>query len=174
MQITPTIFLNKHYFLGVMVKSTTLSYILLLSLLLISLTYISVAEKPPLDQKNITKIQAPADRVTPDQIKVYPNQIVLNVKGASWASFTPTHSMNPVLDEHTNALEVKPQSPLDIHLGDIIAYTSNDGVIIHRVIEINSDAQGTYYIVKGDNNDIADPLKVRFTDIQGVVVAVIY
>ncbi|MBI2146640.1 signal peptidase I, partial [Candidatus Woesearchaeota archaeon] len=43
-----------------------------------------------------------------------------------------------------------------------------------RVIEKGVDDDGVYYLVKGDNNRFADPLKVRYADVVGVVVAVIY
>ena len=49
-------------------------------------------------------------------------------------------------------------------LGDIVVYTTEDdntptgvGMIVHRVIEINEDENGTRsYTTQGDNNDIAD------------------
>ncbi|OGY48316.1 MAG: signal peptidase I [Candidatus Buchananbacteria bacterium RIFCSPHIGHO2_02_FULL_39_17] len=154
---------------------TSITFILALlffSILIISLTQLS-SLSPNSSQPTIT----PSDRITQDQIKVYSNQIVLNVKDASWATFTPTGSMKPLFDEKSNALEIKPTSPSDIKLGDIIAYQSAQDatdIIIHRVINIAQDNQGIYYIVKGDNNQTADPQKVRFEQIQGVVVAIIY
>ena len=44
----------------------------------------------------------------------------------------------------------------------------------HRVIEVGSDTAGGYYIVKGDNNPVEDSEKVRFAQIEGIVVAVVY
>jgi len=151
--------------------------LLLLTLLFISLVGISFAEMSSINSSYPNSIQTPSDRITQDQIKVYQNQIVLNVKDASWATFTPTGSMKPLFDEKSNALEIKPTSPSDIKLGDIIAYKANDytdDIIIHRVINIQQDDDGIYYTVKGDNNQTADPQKVRFEQIQGVVVAIIY
>jgi signal peptidase I len=63
----------------------------------------------------------------------------------------------------------------DIHIGDIITYrTSNiyyplnsTGTIAHRVYQINGDK----IITKGDNNLSADPMKIKFNDIIGIVVA---
>lgn len=156
----------------------TLSQKIFISILLIilffSLAFISSAEKQFSNQQNLTSIKTPGDWIKQDQIKVYPNQIVLNVQDATWATFTPTGSMKPILDEKTNALEIKPSSPNDINLGDIIAYISPDGTIIHRVIEKNIDENGIYFLVKGDNNPSQDPTKVRFEDIKGVVIAIIY
>ncbi len=151
--------------------------ILILSLLFASIIALSVADSLGDTTSSPLIIQTPRDRITQDQIKVYSNQIVLNVKDASWASFAPTGSMKPILDEKTNALEIKPASPSDINIGDIIAYQSTDNsddIIIHRVINIAQDNDGIFYTVKGDNNQTADPKKVRFEQIQGVVIAIIY
>ncbi len=150
------------------------SITLILTLLFFSILIISLTQLSSLSTNSSQPTITPSDRITQDQIKVYQNQIILNVKDASWATFTPTGSMKPLFDEKSNALEIKPTSPNDIKLGDIIAYQSTDGIIIHRVINIQQDSAGIYYIVKGDNNQTADPEKVRFAQIQGVVVAIIY
>ena len=45
----------------------------------------------------------------------------------------------------------------DIKVGDVIEYKKSGASIIHRVLEINQDNEGNYYIVaKGDNNDTMD------------------
>ena len=53
---------------------------------------------------------SPGDWVKETQIQVYPSGIILNIKNASWASFTDTNSMDPFLDAESNALEVRPTS----------------------------------------------------------------
>ncbi|MBI2665199.1 hypothetical protein HYX12_01090 [Candidatus Woesearchaeota archaeon] len=78
------------------------------------------------------------------------------------------------LDKDTNAIEVLPKDPDSVKIGDIISYNSPYGVIIHRVVEKGMDEHGQYFVVKGDNNTLSDPVKVRFNDLKGVVVAVIY
>ena len=117
---------------------------------------------------------SPSDWVKPEQINVYQDKVILAIPHAFWASFTNTNSMDPFLDEDAHAIEVLPESPDKINVGDVIAYRAKDGVIIHRVIAQGEDAEGAYYVVKGDNNRFGDPLKVRFEDVQGVVVAVVY
>ena len=84
--------------------------------------------------------------------------------------------MDPVFDYGSNAIEIKPQSPEQIHVGDIVSYNSKyaSGSIIHRVIEINQDEDGWYCLMKGDNNPYRDPEKVRFEQVQRLVVAIIY
>ena len=137
---------------------------------------LSSLEKPlSLFQDGIEKY-SPGDWIKEDQIKVYNDKVIINLKDAEWASFTNTNSMDPVLDEKANAIEIIPKSSDNIHVGDIISYKSDyaDGTIIHRVIKIGSDEEGWYCIVKGDNNQSPDPGKIRFNQIKRVLVAIIY
>jgi hypothetical protein len=117
---------------------------------------------------------APADYLPQEKIHVYGNSIVLDVKDAQWSKFTSTGSMIPVFDENANAVQVLPKSPDDISIGDIIAFMQDREIIIHRVVDTGTDEQGFYYITKGDNNILADTEKVRFEQIEGKVIAVIY
>ena len=137
---------------------------------------LSSLEKPlSLFQDGIEK-NSPGDWIKEDQIKVYNDKVIINLKDAEWASFTNTNSMDPVLDEKANAIEIMPKSSDNIHVGDIISYKSDytDGTIIHRVIKISKDDNGWYCIVKGDNNQSPDPGKIRFNQIKRVLVAIIY
>ncbi len=137
---------------------------------------LSSLERPlSLFQDGVEK-DSPGDWIKEDQIKVYNDKIIVNLKDAEWASFTDTNSMDPVIDEKANAIELIPKSAEDIHVGDIISYKSDyaDGTIIHRIIKISSDDKGWYCIVKGDNNQSPDPGKIRFNQIKRVLVAIIY
>ena len=118
----------------------------------------------------------PGDWIKESQILVFNSQVVLDLKNAEWATFTDTHSMEPVLSSRSNAIEVRPKSADDIQVGDIISYKSDyaDGIIIHRVIEKNTDDKGVYFVLKGDNNPSADPGRIRFSQVQRVVVAIVY
>ncbi len=117
---------------------------------------------------------SPADHIQESQIKVYKDKIELDVQNAIWSKFTNTNSMDPFLDEGANGIEIVPTSEEQIHVGDIISYESKDNIIIHRVVKIGQDEQGTYFIVKGDNNPVQDPEKVRFNQIKGILVGIIY
>ncbi|OGM02715.1 signal peptidase I [Candidatus Woesearchaeota archaeon RBG_13_36_6] len=118
----------------------------------------------------------PQDRIKEEQIKVYENMVVIDLENASWAKFVSTGSMIPTLSEDANAIELTPSSPKEIYVGDIISYVSPDGedIIIHRVVEIGEDEQGWYAITKGDNNQLNDPFKVRFEQIERVLIGIIY
>lgn len=126
--------------------------------------------------ENITNKAGPQNHILEDQIHVYKKGIVLSIENATWARFTDTHSMDPLLNKDSNGLEIKPESESQISIGDIISYESEyaDGLIIHRVIAQGSDKQGWYVIVKGDNLPQQDPGKIRFSQIHGILVGVIY
>ncbi len=82
--------------------------------------------------------------------------------------------MDPLIDAGSNAIQVVPKNADDIQIGDIISYSQGNTILIHRVMLIGTDDQGWFAIAKGDNNDRADPNKVRFSDIRRVVVAIVY
>jgi hypothetical protein len=118
----------------------------------------------------------PMDRVPEKAIEVYQDRIILDIQDAQWATFTDTHSMEPVLFKGANALEIVPKSPDDVKVGDIVSYKSEyaEGSIIHRVVYKGEDEQGTYFIMKGDNLPTSDPGRARFNQIQRVVIAIVY
>lgn len=119
---------------------------------------------------------SPSDWISEKDIRVTDEKITINIKNASWAKFTDTNSMDPVFDYLSNTIEIKPTNPNKIKAGDIISYKSDfDGsLIVHRVVETGFDTQGWYCRVKGDNNPIEDFETVRFSQVNGVVVAIIY
>lgn len=119
---------------------------------------------------------APYDHITEDKIHVYNDRIVIFLENPEWSKFTDTNSMLPILDIGSNAVRIKPRSIEDIHVGDIISYKSKyaSGIIIHRVIEIDEDNDGWYCKVKGDNNPFNDPGKIRFEQILGINVMIIW
>ena len=118
----------------------------------------------------------PANRISEDQIKVYDDKVVIEINNAQWAGFTDTNSMDPLLDENSNAIQIIPQSEDEIQLGDIISYESEQFgvVLIHRVVYIGEDEGGKYFIAKGDNSPEPDPEKIRFSQIRRVLVGIIY
>ncbi|MBW2971491.1 hypothetical protein KY359_00500 [Candidatus Woesearchaeota archaeon] len=119
---------------------------------------------------------SPSDHVKESQIHVLSDRVIIDAPGATWATFTDTNSMDPFFDETSNSIEMKPSSPVDINPGDIISYESGitGGLIVHRVVSMGVDDAGVYYIVKGDNNPTQDPEKVRFEQVHGVLIGIIY
>ncbi|MEM2121420.1 MAG: hypothetical protein QXU20_02040 [Candidatus Woesearchaeota archaeon] len=125
---------------------------------------------------SLKNLKGPSDRIKENQIQVFNDKVIIYLQNPEWASFTPTGSMEPVLNEYANAIQIVPKSEEEIKVGDIISYESEyaDGIIIHRVIDIGYDKYGWYCIAKGDNNPKKDPGKIRFSQIKRVLVAIIY
>lgn len=119
---------------------------------------------------------APADHIQERDISVLESEVVIKVDNPVWAKFTPSGSMVPVLDASAHAIEVVPQAPEQISVGDIISYATSwsETPVIHRVIKTGTDTKGWFAIVKGDNNATADPGKVRFEQVRRLVIAIIY
>jgi len=119
---------------------------------------------------------SPYDRISENQIHVYSDKIIIDIGDASWASYADTNSMDPILDYGANGLELIPQSENDLFIGDIVAYESKitNDLIVHRIIDIKEDESGKYFTLKGDNNRITDPERVKFSQIKYVLIGVLY
>ncbi len=75
-------------------------------LILLLLAVFSIGEEHiPASFFNSKELNSPSDWIKEKQIKVYPNQVVINVNNPFWASFTNTNSMDPFIDETSNAIE---------------------------------------------------------------------
>jgi signal peptidase I len=147
-----------------------------LSANLIGFYFVYGTELPVLKDLGVSQAynnQAPYDFVKQNQIEVYSDKIVINIRDASIGSYAATGSMKPVLDENSNGIRIKPSSEEDIHVGDIITYETDGNLIIHRVVEKGSDENGTYFVPKGDNNSVNDG-KIRFKDIRYKTIGLIY
>jgi hypothetical protein len=120
--------------------------------------------------------ESPKDRIPEKAIAVYKDRIELDIQNAQWSTFTDTHSMEPVIMKGANAIQLVPRSEEDIKVGDIVSYKSDyaEGTIIHRVVYKGKDEKGAYFIFKGDNLPTSDPGRVRFSQMQRVVVAIVY
>lgn len=118
----------------------------------------------------------PYDRIKRENIQIYDDRIVIDLKEAIIADIGDTHSLEPLIDKDTNVIEIIPESPRDIYLGDLVAYESEvyNLTILHRVISVGKDEQGWFATMKGDNNLQPDPEKVRFSQVKSIVVGVVY
>ena len=120
------------------------------------------------------ELPMPRDRIAEEQIIVTDERVVLDIRGASWSRFTDTGSMRPFLDSGANAIHLEPRYPEELRAGDIISYRLAGMTIIHRITATGYDEHGWYAITKGDANPTNDPFKVRFDQIERVLVAIIY
>ena len=88
--------------------------------------------------------------------------------------YTNTHSMEPSITSSNKGILIAVNSPEELSIGDIIAFKTEEGDVSHRLIEEGYDEQGWWGITKGDNIGVRDINKVRFEDIRGVTIALIY
>ncbi|WP_439692333.1 signal peptidase I [Curtobacterium sp. SP.BCo] len=83
-----------------------------------------------------------------------------------------TQSMEPTLPPGT-LLVVRPTPVEDIRIGDVVTYQITAGqpaVISHRVVSVASSSDGSRtFVLKGDNNALADPAPVTAAQVRGVV-----
>lgn len=116
----------------------------------------------------------PKNRVDLSDLHFTERTVVLNIDGAMPGVIAPSNSMAPLLSADNVVLEKVAESPGDVFVGDIIIFEQDGIRIIHRVIEIGWDESGWYAITKGDNNPQPDSEKVRFGQIRGLVVGIVY
>ena len=119
---------------------------------------------------------SPSDWIKNENIYVAPERVTVELNSSVLTYFANTNSMDPVLDEFSNGLEIKPKKPEDIHIGDIVAYFSyyNRQFIVHRIVKTGYDGEGWYAIARGDNQLYNDPGKIRWEQIEGVTVVLLY
>jgi hypothetical protein len=116
--------------------------------------------------------KAPGDWINLEQIEVNDDSIVIKIPNASLSSYAPTGSMKPVFDAGANGIRIIPASSNQINIGDIVTY--GDENIVHRVVEKGQDENGAWFLTKGDNNNVDDGDKIRFSDIKYVTIGVLY
>jgi hypothetical protein len=116
----------------------------------------------------------PFDHIERSQIELQNDKFIIRSKNLRWSYFTDSDSMVPTIDTGADGIETVPADSSEIHIGDIISYKSGTETIIHRVVKIGMDDQGWYVIAKADNLPKEDPYKIRFSQIQGILVGLIY
>ena len=79
-------------------------------------------------------------------------------------------SMHPTIDKGDAVLVDQNISVEKLHKGEIIAYTRDDLIIIHRIIDIDVQDDVVIFNTKGDANNADDDLKLRIEDIKGKVI----
>jgi hypothetical protein len=119
------------------------------------------------------ELLSPADRITEKQIEIRKDRIIIHINDSQLSRYGNTNSMDPLLDEDSNGIEIVPKREDDIKVGDIVTYEQDGLLIVHRVIEIGEDEYGKYFIVKGDNNKEADA-KIRFNQIRYITIGILY
>lgn len=129
----------------------------------------------PFTSANIaTETFEPTVRIPQSNISLSKQGAQINSEGMLWAVIADTGSMKPTLTKNSHVLQIRPTRPEELQVGDIISYKYQDTIIIHRIISTGFDDEGWFAIAKGDNNQLPDREKVRFEQIDRVVVGIIY
>ncbi len=136
----------------------------------------AISEEPSLEtpESGTNNGITPSSFIEQDDVRVFQNHVTLNVPGVKWAKFEDTGSMLPVINKDSYALQVEPACPNEISVGDIVSYKKDNRVIIHRVVHKDEDEEGAYFVLKGDNNPVNDPGRVRCDQIDRKVIAILY
>ena len=115
------------------------------------------------------------DRISQTQIFTLPDKIIIE-GDYQISEFVDSNSMLPTLDYGSNGIQVELTPDMELQVGDIISYDYYPGnySIVHRIVDIKHDEKGIYYVTKGDNKDLADPIKVRRDQIRRVTVGVLW
>ena len=118
---------------------------------------------------------APSDYINENQIHIYQDSVCIDVNDSYIISYSNTSSMIPLLNENANGIGIKVTNESQLHIGDIATYKydpcpdinrSEVGVagyydnrtnktiypceimnIAHRIVGIENDSNGTYYLV---------------------------
>ncbi len=119
---------------------------------------------------------SPADRIKDGDVRTFSDSVRIDISNAKWRKYIDSNSMDPLIDEGTTTIEIRPRYSSEVKIGDIIAYNMEgyDYAFVHRVVKIGNDKDGIYFITKGDNYYREDSYKVRFSQVEGIVVGILY
>lgn len=152
--------------------------IVLVLILLINSFLVIYLFKPGITSMAILDSEAslasPSNFIKENQIKADSEKIVIDINNSILSRYNSSQSMIPLLNKNSTGIGIRPDLENQINIGDIISYWSNEKMIVHRVVEKREDNQGVYFITKGDNNFNKDKQKIRFEDIDSVLIGVIY
>lgn len=115
----------------------------------------------------------PSNFVSEEDIIADKEGVYVKIDNPVLSRYVDSGSMNPLIGMNSTGIGFVPVSPDEIHVGDIISFWKDEKLIVHRVIEKGQDEFGLYFITKGDKSSDDDG-KVRFEEIDSVLVAIIY
>ncbi len=111
---------------------------------------------------------SPKIRITPEQADqiIRAIQKIPGMEDCYIAAIAPSNSMEPAIDDGMYVIQ-QPRPYTDVIVGDIIWFEHPEFRAIHRIIEIGQDPEW-FCKTKGDNNGVADNIKIRAEHIKGV------
>jgi len=134
----------------------------------------SIASVPAIPEERVAISDALVEstqRVSFNDIKVYPDEIVIEYPGLKYAKIN-SNSMAPVITDKSVVFEKVPSSADEIQIGDIISFyePSVDSIVLHLVVEIVEQNGTVYYSTKGVANEEVDEWLVPFENVKGIMV----
>lgn len=118
--------------------------------------------------------KTPSDFVKEEQIFSDSERVIIDLNNSVLNRYSDSESMFPLLNKNSTGIGFRPENETEINEGDIISFWNNEKLIVHRVVKKDFDEKGVYFITKGDNNINDDKTKTRFSDINSVLVGIIY
>ena len=119
-----------------------------------------------------TILNTQSNWLTEDDIQLKDNQLIININNSQILTYSDTRSMQPYVNQNSMSIILKPEYG-SLKVGDVIIFQKNGKLITHRIVGLGTDNSGVFYLTQGDNNEVSDG-KIRFEDIKGVVVGVLY
>jgi len=116
---------------------------------------------------------SPHDIIYAEDIIANNASVTIFIDNPILSRYESTGSMIPLISETATGVGVKPSSEKDVRVGDVVSFVEKGKLIVHRIVETGIDSEGTYFITKGDNNFGSDS-KVRYWQIESILVAIIY
>lgn len=126
------------------------------------------------------QIQEKSKKVTAKDILSYVLIIILAIILSAHLSVVVSGSMEPafyrgdiVAKQNVNTYGIQEFNPYtDVNVGDVVVYDATwySEPVIHRVIDKQQINGSTFYIIKGDNNEVQDPEPVSPSQIQSKVI----
>ncbi len=120
---------------------------------------------------------APTGDLSSDSISVYDNKIEIISPDKKFIRGVvgPTQSMTPVFGAGATLVESEfNEKDINGIIGRIISFNYNGVKYVHQVVSTGQDENGWYAVTKGTNNVGRDDVRVRSSDIIGIVEMVIY
>ncbi len=114
-----------------------------------------------------TEQLSPGNYLNENQFYATKTNLLINQPNIQLTRYTNTNSMDPVLDENSNGIEL-PYTGQTLHPGDIISYEKNKTLYIHRIINITNDD----YTVKGDNTTTTETIQKE--QLRGILIGILY
>jgi signal peptidase I len=102
--------------------------------------------------------------------------LVIKVRDIEVWDVADTRSMIPSLGAGHATLVTRRFHPETLQVGNIVAYRASftNASVVHRIVEVRPTSEGVCYIVQGDNVATPDPGCVAPSQIEGLVIGVLF